>query len=86
MASRRIIDVQVGDPEWVSQLEKDLHNLCGLVEEAFQENRVLLLSPVCREMIRDRGREVQAKLDKVRNRLCVDNPNEPLKQVKGGAK
>jgi len=84
MSGSRIIDVQVGDQEWVSQLEEELHNLCSLVEEAFHNNKAMLLSPMCRNTIRDRGREVQAKLSKVRNRLCVDNPNEPLKQAKGG--
>lgn len=78
MSNRRIIDVQEGDNVWVQQFETDIQMVCGMIEEAFESNKLILLSPIMREMIRDRGRALQAKLDQVRNRLCVDNLHEPL--------
>lgn len=78
MSNQRHIDVQDGDPKWVEEFENDIRIVCGMIEEAFQENKALLLSPVMRELIRDRGRALKAKLDRVRNRLCVDNLGEPL--------
>lgn len=76
--TQRIIDVQEGDPAWVAKFESDIRNLCGLVEEAFETNKLILLSPVFRELIRDRARQLESKLNIVRNRLCVDNIGDPL--------
>ena len=79
MTIRRTIDVQDGDEQWVKDFEHDIEHVCGLIEEAMHENKLLLLSPICREMIRERGKQLQKKLNNVRHRLCVDNLGDPLR-------
>lgn len=78
MATRRTIDVQDGDKEWVELFMEEIRMCCGMIEEAFEENKTLLLSPVMRALIRDRGRKLEAMRQKVINRVCVDNLGEPL--------
>lgn len=71
---RQTCGVQEGDRKWMSEFEADVEMLACLVEEAFATSPVVLLSPHIREMIRDRGRSVKDKLQKVRGRLVADNP------------
>lgn len=75
---RQIIDTYASDREWVRNFEHQVGMLIGMVEEMFETNRVLLLSPVMRELVLDKGREVGRMLDKVRHILAVDNPGKPL--------
>ncbi len=85
MSQKRTIDVQDGDEQWVLDFERDISLVCGLIEEVMHENKVLLLSPVFREMIVDHGRRLHDKLRKVSRRLCVDNLGDPLSgKAKGG--
>jgi len=80
MPMQRICDIQDGDYEWVAKFIHDIRNLCGMTEEAFETNKVLILSPVMRELIRDAARRLDKKIDKVINRLCVDNAGKPLNE------
>lgn len=84
MSILRTIDVQDGDEQWLRKFEEDIEHVCGLIEEVMGENKVMLLSPTCRNMIRERGQQLQEKLGKVRRRLCVDNLGDPLQGAKGG--
>lgn len=77
---RRTCDIQDGDERYIEKFEADLESLLGLVEEIFTVERQLLLSQVFREVIRDKGREVKIKFDKIKNKLCVDNLGKPLDQ------
>lgn len=78
--TKRIIDVQIGDSVFIDGLYNDIENLCGCIEEAFEKNQTLLLSPVMRHLIRDHSRNTHKKLQKVMHILCVDNPSKPLSE------
>lgn len=71
-------DVQPGDREFVLEFVRQLEMLTGMVEEAFGTNPVYLLSPVLREMMREKGQRVTRLFDQIKFRLVVDNPGEPL--------
>lgn len=68
------MSVHDADKKWVEEFETAIRHLAGLVEEMFHENKVLLLSQICREIIRNKGREVKKLLDKASNRIIIDNP------------
>jgi ribosomal protein L13 len=83
VARRRTIDIQDGDDAWVEKFTKDIDDVCGMIEEAFERNPAMLLSPVIRGMLREKAKELEKKLEVVRGRVCVDNPSIPLNN-KGG--
>jgi len=80
MTQKNICDVQQGDAVWVRDFEHDIEMLCGMVQEAFVENKLYLLSPVLRELMAEKGRKVAGKLSSVKGRLHVDNSGNPLSE------
>ncbi len=74
----RHCDEQPGDRESIEKFEHTLSILTGMVEEAIVINPVYLLSPVLRECLRDKAREVKKMHDKIKGRIVVDNLGEPL--------
>lgn len=80
MSTRRTIDYQNGDVEFLAEFEKQLEMLYGMVEEMFVENKACLLSPVMRQLLIDKARSVKARHEALRYKLCVDNLNGPLKE------
>lgn len=78
MIRQRHINYHDTDPEWVAEFEKQLDLLCGCVIEMMDENKVLLLSPVMRDLCKKQAQTVKDMHAKVRHKLCVDNLHEPL--------
>ena len=76
---KQTIDTSVSDREFVANFDKQLAMLTGMVEEMFVENKHCLLSPVMRQLMADKGREVNAIRQKLAGRLCADNPGENFK-------
>lgn len=76
---QRTCDVQASDEVLLARFEDGIGMLTGLVEEAFVTNQAYLLSPVLRELIRDKGREVRRLHAALHGHLVVDNPGEPLR-------
>jgi len=79
---KRHIDYYAEDTVFLADFEKQVETLTGLVTEMLETNKVLVLSPVMREMVVDKAKEVLSKLNAVKWKLCVDNLNEPLKVSK----
>lgn len=76
---RRItIDTSTEDITFIETFKKDLEMLTGMCNEMFVENKVMLLSPVLRELLSDKAVVVKNKFDKIKWRLYVDNPGENL--------
>ena len=76
---RKIIcDESKEDQAFLEQFKTDLTMFIGLVEEMFVENKATLLSPVFREMVRDKGRAVESRWSQIKNIIHVDNPCQPL--------
>lgn len=71
-------DIQDGDEAWTDAFVKDIEMLCGLTQEMFEENKVLLLSPIFRDLIAAKGRDVADRLKTAKHRLYIDNPGKPL--------
>lgn len=67
------------DKEFADKLYERMNFLCGLVEEAFETDKVILLSPIMRQLVRDNARTLQKNLSKVMHRLHVDNLGDDLK-------
>lgn len=80
MATRRTIDVQDGDQQWVDDFVDDVRTVCGLIEECFVEHPATLLSPILRQLVVDRARQLEAKRIKILCKLCVDNLHGPLSE------
>lgn len=80
MAHRRVCDIQDGDEAWVAKFEDEIQMLTGMVLEMMEENRQLVLSPVMRRLLADKARLVDQIHGKVRGRIVVDNPAEPLQK------
>ena len=78
MPTKVTCEYQDGDDKWLREFEHEIEMLTGMVEEAFVENKVYLLSPVMREMMANKGQKVRKMLDRVRAYLYVDNLGEPL--------
>ena len=76
--SKRICDTQKEDIEFLSKFEGDLEMLTGMVEEMFVQTPSVLLSPVMRQLIIDKARDVKKMHENLRYRLVIDNPGEPL--------
>lgn len=75
---KQTCDVQPGDREFVAEFVRQLELLTGMVEEAFGTTPVYLLSPVMRTVLREKGQKVTLIFNKIKYRLVVDNPEEPL--------
>lgn len=73
MNSRRTCDQMEGDEKWIEEFEDALHMLTGMVEEAFVATPQYLLSPILRQSIRDKGRQVAEMHRKITRRIVVDN-------------
>jgi hypothetical protein len=82
MTKRITLDIQEGDEAWRDALIKEIEDLCGMVHEAFVENRVILLSPVIRGIIADKAQSVKKGMDKVYGRIHIDNPGNPLNNTR----
>lgn len=75
---KRTCDVHEEDQKLLEKYDEAVWMLTGMVEEAFVTNQTYLLSPVLRKAIRDKGREVDGMRVVLHNKLCVDNPGDPL--------
>jgi hypothetical protein len=76
--TKRTCDVQDEDIEFLKKFEEEISSLSGMVEEMIVETPAILLSPVMRKLLVEKARLVAAMHDRVRYRLCIDNPGEPL--------
>jgi hypothetical protein len=75
---RRTVDQFEGDQNHVQAYTEAVRNLCGMVEECMETNKVILLSPVLRQLVRDHARKVEKMREKIGAYLTVDNLHAPL--------
>lgn len=67
------------DREYIKRFEHELWMLTGMVVEMVEEHPSYLLSPIMRESLARKAKEVAAMRDQLLNKLCADNLNEPFK-------
>jgi hypothetical protein len=79
--SRRTCDIQNGDEKWVEEFEHQIDMLCGMVHEMMVEDKVMLLSPVMRELLIEKAKLVLEKARLVRRRIVIDNLGPPLSEA-----
>lgn len=71
MSTNRIIDQNEQGKALLTQYQKDVETLYGMVQE-FKENKALYLSPVIRELLFDHADKVQQQHIKLKHHLCID--------------
>lgn len=76
---KQTIVTSQSDRKYIENFERQVDMLCGMVKEMFTENKVMLLSPVLRELIANKGREVDEMRKQLHGRLCADNLGEDFK-------
>jgi hypothetical protein len=76
--SKRICDTNAEDYKFLEKFEDELDMLTGMCAEMLETNKVLLLSPVMREMLAEKAKLVASMRRKLMFKLVVDNPCEPL--------
>lgn len=78
---RQTIDTSNHDDEFIEETLKELDMLCGLVEEMMETDPRLLLSPLFRRVLRDKGREVGKRVSILSlYRMYSDNLHETYKE------
>lgn len=73
MKIRQTIDTSESDRMFVERFMHEVHMLAGMVKEMFVEEKVLLLSPIMRELIADKARLVADMRLTLQNHVCADN-------------
>lgn len=76
------VKMQEGDDDFLKEFMDDVEHLTGLVEEAFETDKVILLSQRIRQLIRDHARKTEKKRMAIaaHTHLFVDNMGKPLKE------
>ncbi len=69
------VDVSDESKKYTDEMNSEIYNLAGMVVEMFEENKVMLLSPLFREMIINKAKLVQELHGKVSNRIYIDALN-----------
>lgn len=72
------IEFTKSDADYLNAYKQAVELLYGVVIEMLTTERTVLLSPVFREIVLDKAREVEQKHRAIHVMLCVDNPAKPL--------
>lgn len=77
---RITVEHHESDAQLLEKYDHAVDHLCGLVQEAFTETPVILLSTYMRELIAEHAAKTKRLRDlfACRARLYVDNPGPPL--------
>ena len=78
---RQTVEFQDGDRDAVEAFMENVKTTCGLVEEMLVTNPTYVLSPVLRDMLRDKARELDGMRLAIKAHtggLAVDNLGKPL--------
>ena len=79
MTHQIVCEVQDGDDAWVKAFLEDVRGLAESVDEIMGSESRLLLSPVFRNLVRDKAQKVRAGLTTLGLRhVVVDNLGKPL--------
>ena len=75
---QRICDTCEEDTQFLANFNDQLKMLTGMVVEIIETEPRMLLSPVMRQLLLSKAKQVDAMHGPLALRLCVDNPGEPL--------
>lgn len=74
--TRRIIDTTEKGKILLEKYKNEVDVLANITYDIMQDNPVLLLSPIYREMVRKQAKEVKDLHSKLQLHLCVDYLHE----------
>ena len=75
---RLIIDESTEDVAYVQHFAEQLDMLIGMVNEILVDNPQMLLSPVMRNLLSEKAKNVKSIWRPMKGRIHVDNPCQPL--------
>lgn len=79
---QQTVCTSVADRQYIEQFEFQVDMLIGLVLEAVEISPAMLLSPVIRQLLVEKAKQVRSMFDTIKRRIAVDNPGDDLKSWK----